>query len=124
MTEGIRLFPCRGCHRAARRRAAQRRATSYWTFGYDPRHQIVSANGPGSYVAEFGYTAGGRLDYADIAAAAGLPGVAPRNVDYDYGGASDPEAVDALRNPNGSAYASFTYDDNGNVLSKTVGSAS
>ncbi len=91
-------------------------------YFYDNRHQLIGANdGAMGYVGEFQYLASGRLDYARISTAPGAPISVPREVDYDYGGASDPEAVDVLRNMDGTVRASYDYDEASNIIKRTEG---
>ena len=74
------------------------------------QHQLIDASGASGYTASFGYTAGGRLDFATIDANPGTPEVQSRDVDYFYGGHSGPEAVDELRAAGGGTFASYRYD--------------
>lgn len=93
-------------------------------FGYDSRHQVTSATAAAGYfTANYSYGLGGRFTRATEAQTiAPLPAgteVKQRDVNYVYGGA-DPEQVTALTNVgNGQTYASYTYDDAGNQITRT-----
>jgi RHS repeat-associated protein len=92
-------------------------------YTYDHRHQIKTVV-PTSYLdATYSYGAAGRLTSARQARTnSGIVGADPRlqrDVNYVYG-STDPERVTALTNvSNGSTYASYTYDEPGNQLTRS-----
>jgi RHS repeat-associated protein len=96
--------------------------TRNFTFSFDDRHQLDSAEDDQSYSSVFTYHDDGRLLTANVAATA-APLAAPRNVEYIYPDSSetalDPEAVKELRNLSGGAtFMQYAFDSAGNVTSR------
>ncbi|MGE3543578.1 MAG: toxin TcdB middle/N-terminal domain-containing protein [Kofleriaceae bacterium] len=100
-----------------------------FAFGYDPRHQLTSANETtttGYFESSYYYGDAGRFVTATIEQTSTPAGseVRPREVTYQYGGA-DPEQITALINAGpvdtGLPYASYTYDGAGNQTSRCYG---
>ena len=100
-----------------------------FTYGYDQRHQITSANEtttPGYFTSSYTYGLAGRFTGANLAQTAPGPGseLIPRNVTYQYGD-PDPERVTALINTsNSSRFATYQYDAAGNQTSRCYGATS
>jgi hypothetical protein len=85
-----------------------------WGFDYfyDNRHQLLgAAEATTSYQGDWQHTDAGRLTYASIVAP-GAPFATEREVSYDYSGASDPEAVDALVRIDQSLFATYNFKAN------------
>lgn len=91
-------------------------------FLYDDRHQLISATDSESgYQAAFQYTAAGRLHKATIDPPPSAPLAHARDVEYDYSGASDSEAVDLLKNNTGGGnFAELSYDEAGNLVTESA----
>jgi RHS repeat-associated protein len=95
-----------------------------FTYGYDQRHQLVSAletTTPNYFSGTYEYGLAGRFTSATETTLSSPPSnsdVVPRDVTYEYAGA-DMEEVTALLNGDGSTFASYTYDDAGNQLTRT-----
>ncbi|MFN0246110.1 MAG: toxin TcdB middle/N-terminal domain-containing protein [Kofleriaceae bacterium] len=92
-------------------------------YTYDHRHQLKMATSGTYFGGTYNYGNAGRLTSANqTRTASGILGADPRlvrNVNYAYG-STDPERVTALTNvSNGSTYASYSYDDAGNQLTRT-----
>jgi len=96
---------------------------SGFSYTYDSRHQLRTAN-DGSYIADFTYTSGGKVDTAEVDPLALAPQVFGRNVKHNYGlhtgvGAVDGHAVEVLTNTSdNSTYAAYSYDLSGNVIQR------
>ncbi|MEV4414511.1 RHS repeat-associated core domain-containing protein [Catellatospora sp. NPDC049609] len=96
------------------------------TYDYDHRHQLLSATQSGSvgYHASFTYTPAGRMQSANVYAAANATRVPVRNVTHIYQSPATPGAdrqrLAALRKPDGTDLASYTYDELGNTTSRTL----
>ena len=101
-------------------------ASRTFTYAYDLRHQItgVTTNTASYFGATYQYGTAGRLTRATHTRTisptpAGADPRLVRNVNYVYAG-TDPEQVTALTNvSNGSNYATYTYDDAGNQLTRS-----
>jgi RHS repeat-associated protein len=97
-----------------------------FTYAYDLRHQLtgVTTDTAAFFGASYGYGPAGRFTSAtETRTATGMvvTDLVPRDVTYVYGGA-DAEQVTALTNVVGGArFATFTYDDAGNMLSRCLG---
>ncbi|MDQ3580148.1 MAG: hypothetical protein M3495_00275 [Pseudomonadota bacterium] len=98
-------------------------------FGYDQRHQLVSANETsttGYFSSTYGYGSAGRFAAATLSQNSPPVGseLKPRDVTYQYTG-TDPEQVTALINASGAnaglPFASYTYDKAGNQTSRCFG---
>ncbi|MEO3809560.1 RHS repeat-associated core domain-containing protein [Sphaerisporangium sp. B11E5] len=100
------------------------------TYTYDARDQLtgVTATKPSepgipavSYSAAFTHTDGGRLASANVASTGALR-VTDRNVTYRYQSAAtgDPNRLDRLRKSDGTPLATYTYDEAGNTVSRTL----
>jgi RHS repeat-associated protein len=94
-------------------------------FGYDHRHQIVSANATtsGYFTSSYQYGTAGRFTNVNIAQPAPPFGseVKPRNVTYQYAD-PDPERVTALVDASTQLpYATYQYDAAGNQTSRCYG---
>lgn len=104
-------------------------------YEYDTRHQITLAeqvacasctdNAPG-YRGEFSYTAGGRLNSANVALSAlgttadkSRVRVSERNVSYRYD-SSNPQQLDRLDKVAGGVYADYAYDAAGNNITRVI----
>ena len=92
-------------------------------YTYDHRHQLKTVTTTSYFGASYNYGAAGRLTSANqTRTATGIQGADPRllrNVNYVYG-STDPERVTGLTNAsNGSTYASYTYDEAGNQLTRS-----
>jgi YD repeat-containing protein len=87
--------------------------TKNFSFGYDKRHQLASANETtttGYFTSSYNYGTAGRFTNVNIAQTAPPAGseLKQRNVDYVYGDA-DPERVTALNQAGSSTrYATYT----------------
>ena len=94
-------------------------------YGYDNRHQLLSARESTTAGAFFTgtYTYGNAGRFATAVESATAPGansdVTPRNVAYVYGG-TDPEEVTALKN-GAATFASYAYDPSGNQTATCTG---
>ncbi|MEZ4398587.1 MAG: toxin TcdB middle/N-terminal domain-containing protein [Kofleriaceae bacterium] len=102
-------------------------ATTYnFTYGYSARHELTSVGeGSGRYNATYAYHPGGKLLSAQVGGV-GQPGGAtvPRNVNYEYGAAVDPEAPSGLKTVGSNSYIrSYAYDTVGNLSALTEGTA-
>jgi RHS repeat-associated protein len=93
-------------------------------YRYDLRHQLVNVAetaAGGAFSANYQYGTAGRFRRATETARS-LPGsdVKPRDVTYQYAG-TDPEQLTALRQPDGSTFASYEYDAAGNQTYRCEG---
>jgi RHS repeat-associated protein len=93
-----------------------------FAYGYDVRHQLTTVSEslqPNAFTATYGYGNAGRFASANESAAS-LPNsdVKIRNVTYQYS-STDPERLITLKKTNNQTYASYTYDDGGNQLTRT-----
>ncbi len=105
----------------------------HFNYGYDLRHQILSAQATttGYFTGTYQYGAAGRLVRATEAQTiAPLPAgteVKPRDVTYQYAGI-DPEQITGLiiasGAQTGTPYAKYTYDAAGNQLTRCYGATS
>lgn len=98
-------------------------------FTYDPRHQLQSVVGTpsGYFTANYDYGLAGRFARAsESQLITPLPPgteVKPRHVVYNYSD-PDPERLTSLTNvSDGSVYASYTYDEAGNLTHRCDGGA-
>ncbi len=99
--------------------------TAYYDFAYefDRRHQLASVDEDGErMVAAYTFTTAGKLASA-IVAGTPAPGgeLVPRKVAYEYASPADPEAVSALRDDQGGALRSYTYDTVGSMVTRSSG---
>ena len=82
------------------------------TYTYDAQHRLVTAAGPGAYVADLGYSPAGNVTRAAVG---GALDAAARDVTYRYA-AFDPQAVEALVDRgSGADVTTLTYDPQGNL---------
>ncbi len=102
-------------------------ASKTFTYSYDLRHQLtnVTTNTSTYFGAVYGYGTAGRFATAQqtrsVTPAPAGTDLLTRNVNYVYGG-TDAEQVTALTNVSGGArFATFTYDDAGNMLTRCMG---
>jgi hypothetical protein len=97
-----------------------------FTYGYDPRHQLtnVTTDTASYFGAVYQYGVAGRFTAAKETRTGTAPSgtdLLPRDVNYVYGGA-DAEQVTALTLVStGARFATFTYDDAGNMLTRCMG---
>ena len=101
-------------------------------FTYDERHQLTHATTTTgtAFDAQYAFGPAGRFTNVNIAQPAAVPNgndVKPRNVNYVYGGPTnpvspDPEQVTALTNvADSTPYATFAYDAAGNQTQRVIG---
>lgn len=96
-----------------------------FTYAYDVRHQLtgVTTSTSSFFGATYAYGTAGRFAAANENRTGTVPNsdLLTRNVNYVYGGA-DAEQVTALTNVSGGArFATFTYDEAGNMLTRCMG---
>ncbi|MGH7339820.1 MAG: RHS repeat domain-containing protein, partial [Candidatus Rokuibacteriota bacterium] len=85
------------------------------SYTFDALHRLLTADGPARYDATFTYSDSGNLLTATVPAREGE--ARARTVTYLYG-ATDPQAVDRLRRPDGSDFARYLYDLAGNATER------
>ncbi len=99
--------------------------SAYYDFAYelDRRHQLAGvAEDGGRMDAAYTFTTAGKLASA-IVGGTPAPGgeLVPREVAYEYASPADPEAVSALRDDQGGALRSYTYDTVGSMVTRSAG---
>jgi RHS repeat-associated protein len=131
VTHGAQTLDYYGMDDPATLQHAMGGTTYAFTFGYDLQHQLITVGETGGrYHATFAYGAdlggglssgSGKLRSAKVCVAPScttMSGgqVIPRDVSYQYNGASttiDPEAPTGLANAGGGTLASYTYEGTG-----------
>ena len=95
--------------------------TNQFSYEYDKRSMLKRVLSNLQYQAEFGYTAGGRLQMADVAVPVTAVRGASRNVRYDYDGVDPFQLAQLTVNDGGEQrFASYSFDHAGNMTAKTT----
>ncbi len=99
--------------------------SAYYDFAYefDRRHQLAGvAEDGGRMDAAYTFTTAGKLASADVLGTPAPGGeLVARKVTYEYASPADPEAVSALRDDQGGALRSYTYDTVGSMVTRSRG---
>ncbi|MCL4228003.1 MAG: hypothetical protein KJZ91_26355 [Myxococcales bacterium] len=99
--------------------------SAYYDFAYefDRRHQLAGvAEDGGRMDAAYTFTTAGKLASADVLGTPAPGGeLVARKVTYEYASPADPEAVSALRDDQGGALRSYTYDTVGSMVTRSSG---
>ncbi len=94
-------------------------------YTYDGNHRLASASGTSGYAANLTYSRTGNIFTAKVA---GPASVVPREVSYEYDETAiepdvlkrDPQAVNELRDVTGQPFATFKYDEAGNMVERAL----